>query len=43
MKIIIGLAILIGICWPAIKYIISLHYGLFILALAVLIWRACLK
>lgn len=43
MQIIVGLVILIGLCWPAIKYILGLPYGFLILALAVLIWRACLR
>lgn len=43
MQVLIGLAIVVTLGWPAIKFILSLNYGVFWLIVAILIWRACLK
>lgn len=43
MQVLIGLAIVITMFWPAIKFILALNYGVFWLIVAILIWRACLK
>lgn len=43
MQVLIGLALVITMFWPAIKFILTLNYGVFWLIAAILIWRACLK
>jgi hypothetical protein len=43
MQKIVGLIIIIGMMWGAIKLVVALPYGLAILFLLVLLWAACLK
>ena len=43
MQILLGLALIIGMSWGAIKLVLSFPYGIVILIVLVIIWRACLK
>ncbi len=43
MQTLIGLAIIIGMMWGAIKFLVGIPFGIAILVIIVIVWNAALK
>jgi len=43
MQKILGLVLIVGMLWGAIKLVVALPYGLAILIVLLVLWAACLK